>query len=106
MDEAVISQLGSSNVLVPTDKAFLSFVTAIGGANTDPLAMVMTHPNNFKQVSVVLSGHNCRKPLSTAATVARNPGYAVTTGLRIRQPPCHRNHFSYCRLFCTTLLVQ
>lgn len=49
-DNSVISQFGSKNVLVPTDRAFVNFVTTIGGPDVDPVAFVMTHPNTFKQV--------------------------------------------------------
>lgn len=49
-DEAVISQFGSKDVLVPTDRAFDNFVSTVGGPDVDPMAFVMSHPNTFKQI--------------------------------------------------------
>lgn len=49
-DEAVIAQFGSSNVLVPTDRAFVNFVSEVGGQEVEPMAFVMSHPNTFKQI--------------------------------------------------------
>lgn len=48
--DAVIGQLGSGNVLVPTDRALVDFIAEVGGPDVDPMAFVMTHPNTFKQI--------------------------------------------------------
>lgn len=48
--ENLISQLGSSTVLIPNDQAFASFVEEAAGENADPVSYIMTRPDVFKQV--------------------------------------------------------
>eukprot|EP00892_Ulva_mutabilis_P009466 jgi/Ulvmu1/6892/UM031_0098.1 len=52
LNEARVNQLGSisSNVLIPNDQAFASFVEEAAGPNADPVSFIMTQPDAFKQI--------------------------------------------------------